>query len=125
MVYIDRADKTKAISGLDEAVAALHSGTSIAIAPEGTRSPTPRLLPFKKGAFHLCLQAGVPLVPVVVRNCGQIMAPHSKVVHSGTVDVAVLPPVPTDDWTRENLNEQVAKVRQLYLDTMADWPSAL
>lgn len=123
VVYIDRADKTKAISGLDDAVAALQSGTSIAIAPEGTRSPTPRLLPFKKGPFHLCLQAGVPMVPIVMRNCGQIMAPHSMVVHSGVVDVAVLPPIPTDDWTRENLNEQVAKVRQLYLDTMADWPS--
>lgn len=121
-VYIDRADSSKARSGLEAAVEALQEGKSIAIAPEGTRSPTPRLLPFKKGPFHLCMQAGVPMVPIVFRNCGEIMAPHSMVIHSGTVDVAVLPPVPTDDWTKENLSEQVAKVRQMYLDTMADWP---
>ena len=72
----------------------LRSGKSIAIAPEGTRSPTPRLLPFKKGPFHMAMQAGVPVVPIVMRNAGQIMAAHSMVIHPGTVDVAVLPPVP-------------------------------
>ncbi len=122
VVYIDRADSAKARTGLEGAVEALQEGKSIAIAPEGTRSPTPRLLPFKKGPFHLCMQAGVPMVPIVMRNCGEIMAAHSMVLHAGTVDVAVLPPVRTDDWTRENLNEQVSKVRQMYLDTLADWP---
>jgi putative phosphoserine phosphatase/1-acylglycerol-3-phosphate O-acyltransferase len=39
------------------------------------------------------------------------------------VDVAVLEPVPTDDWTKENLDERIAEVRQMYLDTLADWPS--
>jgi len=124
VVYIDRADSAKARSGLEGAVEALKEGKSIAIAPEGTRSPTPRLLPFKKGPFHLAMQAGVPMVPVVMRNCGEIMSAHSMVVHSGIVDVAVLEPIPTDDWTRENLDEQVAKVRQSYIDTLSDWPSA-
>jgi putative phosphoserine phosphatase/1-acylglycerol-3-phosphate O-acyltransferase len=39
------------------------------------------------------------------------------------VDVAVLPPVPTDDWTKENLDERITEVRQMYLDTLEDWPS--
>jgi putative phosphoserine phosphatase/1-acylglycerol-3-phosphate O-acyltransferase len=123
VAYIDRTDSTKARQGLEPAVEALRGGKSIAIAPEGTRSPTPRLLPFKKGPFHMAMQAGVPVVPIVMRNCGEIMAAHSMAIHGGTVDVAVLPPVPTDDWTLENLNENVARVRQLYLDTLADWPS--
>jgi putative phosphoserine phosphatase/1-acylglycerol-3-phosphate O-acyltransferase len=38
------------------------------------------------------------------------------------VDVAVFPPIPTDDWTTENLSERIAEVRQLYLDTLRDWP---
>ncbi len=122
VVYIDRADSAKARTGLEGAVEALQEGKSIAIAPEGTRSPTPRLLPFKKGPFHLCMQARVPMVPIVMRNCGEIMAAHSMVIHPGTVDVAVLPPVPTDDWTKDNLSEQVARVRQMYLDTLANWP---
>jgi 1-acyl-sn-glycerol-3-phosphate acyltransferase len=68
------------------------------------------------------MQAGVPVVPIVMRNCGEIMAPHSMVIHPGTVDVAVLPPVPTDDWTTDSLDEHIAQVRQMYLDTLADWP---
>ena len=123
VAYIDRTDSAKARQGLEPAVEALRGGKSIAIAPEGTRSPTPRLLPFKKGPFHMAMQAGVPVVPIVMRNCGEIMGAHSMAIHGGTVDVAVLPPVPTDDWTLENLNENVARVRQMYLDTLANWPS--
>lgn len=122
VAYIDRSNSTEARKGLEPAVESLRKGKSIAIAPEGTRSPTPRLLPFKKGPFHMAMQAGVPVVPIVMRNCGEIMSAHSMVIHPGTVDVAVLPPVPTDDWTREDLDEHIAEVRQMYLDTMADWP---
>jgi putative phosphoserine phosphatase/1-acylglycerol-3-phosphate O-acyltransferase len=122
VAYIDRSDPGKARSGLEPAVEMLRSGKSIAIAPEGTRSPTPRLLPFKKGPFHMAIQAGVPVVPIVLRNCGEIMAPHSYVIHPGVVDVAVLEPISTADWTKEHLNEQIADVRQRYLDTLADWP---
>ena len=81
------------------------------------------MLPFKKGPFHIAMQAQVPVVPIVMRNCGEIMAAHSLVIHSGTVDVAVLPPVPTDDWTKDNLDAKIAEVRQMYLDTLEDWPS--
>jgi putative phosphoserine phosphatase/1-acylglycerol-3-phosphate O-acyltransferase len=123
VAYIDRTDSTKARQGLEPAVEALRAGKSIAIAPEGTRSPTPRLLPFKKGPFHMAMQAGVPVVPIVMRNCGEIMAAHSMAIHGGTVDVVVLPPVPTEDWTLEDLNENIARVRQMYLDTLANWPS--
>ena len=123
VAYIDRSDSDRARQGLEPAVEALRNGKSIAIAPEGTRSPTSRLLPFKKGPFHMAMQAGVPVVPIVMRNCGEIMAAHSYAIHPGTVDVAVLPPVPTDDWTPETIGEHVAQVRQMYLDTLADWPT--
>ncbi|MEZ5157823.1 MAG: HAD-IB family hydrolase [Candidatus Nanopelagicales bacterium] len=122
VAYIDRSNSAEARKGLEPAVESLRNGKSIAIAPEGTRSPTPRLLPFKKGPFHMAMQAGVPVVPIVMRNAGQIMAAHSMVIHPGTVDVAVLPPVPTTDWTREDLDERIAEVRQMFLDTLGDWP---
>ena len=68
VAYVDRANSAAAREALVPVVDALRSGRSIAIAPEGTRSPTPRLLPFKKGAFHMAMQAGVPVVPIVLRN---------------------------------------------------------
>jgi putative phosphoserine phosphatase/1-acylglycerol-3-phosphate O-acyltransferase len=68
------------------------------------------------------MQADVPVVPIVMRNCGEIMAAHSMIIHPGTVDVAVLPPVATTDWSKDNLDENIAAVRQMYLDTLGDWP---
>lgn len=122
IAFIDRADPTAAKAALAPAVDSLREGRSLVIAPEGTRSPTPKLLPFKKGAFHLALQAGVPMVPIVIRNAGEIMPAHSVLISPGTVQVAVLPPIRTDRWTVANLDRQVSRVRGMFLDTLADWP---
>jgi len=124
VAYIDRSNNARAREELQPVVDALKAGRSIAIAPEGTRSPTARLLPFKKGPFHMAMQAGVPVVPIVMRNCGEIMAAHSYVIHPGVVDVAVLPPVSTKGWTKANMGRKIAEVRQMYLDTLADWPES-
>ena len=121
IAYVDRSDSVAAREALGPALESLKSGTSLVIAPEGTRSPTPRLLPFKKGAFHLAMQAGVPMVPVVIRNAGEIMPAHSMILTPGTVQVRVLEPVPTDNWTAKNLDEQVAKVEELFAVAMDDW----
>ena len=124
VAYVDRTDHVAAREALAPALESLESGTSLVIAPEGTRSPTPRLLPFKKGAFHLAMQAGVPMVPVVIRNAGEIMPSRSVVLTPGTVQVRVLAPIPTDDWTVEDLDEQVARVERLYADALDDWDGA-
>ena len=73
IAYIDRGNTQKAKQALQPAVDKLRHGTSIAIAPEGTRSPTPKPGPFKNGGFHIAMQAGVPIVPVVIRNTGELM----------------------------------------------------
>jgi putative phosphoserine phosphatase/1-acylglycerol-3-phosphate O-acyltransferase len=122
VAYVDRSNHDKAIHQLDGVVEKLQGGTSIVIAPEGTRSATARLGPFKKGPFHMAMQAGVPLVPIIMRNCGELMAAHSYVIHSGSLDVAVLPPIYTDDWTLENLDDEVEGVRQKFIDVLTDWP---
>jgi putative phosphoserine phosphatase/1-acylglycerol-3-phosphate O-acyltransferase len=124
VAYVDRADATKARAALAPAVEALRNGTSLVIAPEGTRSPTPKLLPFKKGAFHVAMQARVPIVPIVIRNAGELMAPRGVLISPGTVDVAVLDPIDTSRWTTRALDAKVRNVRQQYLDTLAAWPRA-
>jgi 1-acyl-sn-glycerol-3-phosphate acyltransferase len=65
-ISIDRSNRRAAIRSLDRARALLASGTHVWIAPEGTRSKTGKLLPFKKGAFYLALEAGLPILPVTV-----------------------------------------------------------
>ena len=121
VAYIDRTDAVAARAALAPAVEALRDGKSLVIAPEGTRSPTPKLLPFKKGAFHLAMQAQVPMVPIVIRNAGAIMPAHSLLITPGVVQVAVLPPIDTSRWTLKGLDRQVTRVRTMYLDRMAAW----
>jgi putative phosphoserine phosphatase/1-acylglycerol-3-phosphate O-acyltransferase len=124
MVFIDRADRAKAIEQLAPAVAKLRDeGVSLVMAPEGTRSSTPRVGPFKKGAFHIAMQAGVPVVPIVLRNTGALMWRKAQLVAPGTVEVQVLPPVDTAHWTAATVGEHAEEVRQLFMTTLADWPA--
>ncbi|MGZ4665488.1 MAG: lysophospholipid acyltransferase family protein, partial [Frankiaceae bacterium] len=82
---------------------------------------TPKLGPFKKGGFHIAMQAGVPIVPVVIRNAGEVMWRNSFWLHSGRVEVAVLAPIPTDGWEAADLDAHVADVRQRFVDTLDAW----
>jgi putative phosphoserine phosphatase/1-acylglycerol-3-phosphate O-acyltransferase len=117
-VFIDRYDRERAIQALAPAVEALRSGLSLVIAPEGTRSATPRLGPFKKGAFHLAMRAEVPLVPVVIRNAIDAMPKHAMVARPATVEVSVLPPVDTRSWRVTHLEEHMREVRDMFLSAL-------
>src|SRR3546814_4608784 len=79
-VFVDRADGKSAIKAMEPLVDAIQKeGKSICIAPEGTRSLTPKLEPFKKSAFHLAMQEGVPIVPIVINNATDV-APKNEFV---------------------------------------------
>ncbi|MGI9124409.1 MAG: HAD-IB family hydrolase/lysophospholipid acyltransferase family protein [Mycobacterium sp.] len=121
-VFIDRDDPKKAVESLKQAEELTKKGLSVLIAPEGTRLDTRTVGPFKKGPFRLAMAAGVPIVPIVIRNAEQISARDSSTLHPGTVDVVVYPPIPLDDWNLDNIGEKIAEVRQLYIDTLRDWP---
>jgi putative phosphoserine phosphatase/1-acylglycerol-3-phosphate O-acyltransferase len=122
VAFVDRANTSRAVSALQPAVDRLRKGVSIVMSPEGTRSLSPRVGAFKKGGFHLARDAGVPIVPVVIRNAGEIMWRNAKVAQEGTIEVVVHEPVPTADWTKADLDEWVPRMRQLYVDTLDDWP---
>src|SRR5262252_8799753 len=123
VAFVDRHDHEQAVKALEPAVQKLHEGISLVIAPEGTRSATPALGPFKKGAFHVAMQAKVPIVPIVIRNSGELMWRGATTLHAGTVQVAVLPPVSTAGWTVGELDEHIERIRGQYLTTLANWPA--
>lgn len=117
-VFIDRFNHDKAIQAMQPAVDALRHGLSIAIAPEGTRSATPHLGRFKKGAFHLAMAAKAPIVPIVFRNALDALPKHAVVVRPATVEVVVHPPISTANWQSEDLDQRIAEIHQLYTDTL-------
>lgn len=120
--FIDRDDPKAAVEGLKKIEELARKGISVLIAPEGTRLDTTEVGEFKKGPFRIAMAAGVPLVPIVIRNAEVIAERNSSTFNAGAVDIAVFPPISVDDWTSENLSERIAEVRQLYLDTLKDWP---
>ncbi|MCW2661869.1 MAG: acyltransferase family protein, partial [Mycobacterium sp.] len=121
-VFIDRDDPVAAVETMHTVEARAKNGLSILMAPEGTRLDTTEVGPFKKGPFRLAMAAGIPIVPIVIRNAEIVAARNSNTINPGTVDVAVFPPIPVQDWTLDTLPEHIAEVRQLYLDTLANWP---
>lgn len=122
VAFIDRGDAKKAIESMKSVVALAKEGISIVIAPEGTRSQT-GLLPFKKGAFRMAMEAQIPIVPVVLRNADDLGARDAIFMRPGTVEVMVLPPISVADWTKEDLDERIEAVRDLYVATLEDWPN--
>ncbi len=114
-VFVDRANASSAIEAMRPLVDALQKeGRSVVVAPEGTRTVTTRLAPFKKGPFHLAMQAGVPMVPIVIRNALDVAPKGDFVFRSATVDVEVLPPVDTTDWSVATIDDHVADVRAMF-----------
>ncbi|MEM9173391.1 MAG: HAD-IB family hydrolase [Pseudomonadota bacterium] len=118
-VLIDRKNSKSAIAAMQPLVDVLQDeGKSVVLAPEGTRSTSTRLLPFKKGAFHLAMQAGVPIVPIVIHNSIDVAPRGQFVFRPATVEVDVLEPIDTADWHADTVDEHVAMVRQLFLKTL-------
>jgi 1-acyl-sn-glycerol-3-phosphate acyltransferase len=92
-IAIDRQDRASAIRSLSGAVQPIRNGASIILFPEGTRSRDGRLARFKRGAFHLALDAGVPVVPVAISGTFQVIRPRSLIVRPGPVHVTFAPPI--------------------------------
>jgi putative phosphoserine phosphatase/1-acylglycerol-3-phosphate O-acyltransferase len=114
-VFVDRKNQTKAIEALKPVVKTLRDGLSVAIAPEGTRSAGDNLGVFKKGPFHVAMQAGVPVVPIVIHNATDVLPKGAFFVRPSVVHVDVLPPVDTSKWKAETIDEHVVDVRSDYL----------
>jgi putative phosphoserine phosphatase/1-acylglycerol-3-phosphate O-acyltransferase len=125
VAFVERGNTEQARRALEPAVAKIvDERLSLMIAPEGTRSRTPKLGPFKKGAFHIAMQARVPMVPIVLRGAGEVMRRGDQTIRPGEIEVVVLPPVDTSGWRMEALARHVAAVRAQFERTLAAWPNA-
>jgi putative phosphoserine phosphatase / 1-acylglycerol-3-phosphate O-acyltransferase len=119
MVFVDRENAKGAVAAMAPLVDALRRDRkSVCIAPEGTRTLTSRLAPFKKGAFHLAIQAGVPVVPVVIHNSADVQPKHEFAMRPATVRVDVLAPVDTSRWRTATIDRHVRDVRNLFLNQL-------
>ncbi len=120
---IDRSDTQSAVEAMRPVTDRLRDGISVVVAPEGTRSLSGELGPFKKGAFRMAMSAGVPVTPIVLRNADDLGSRNAATMRPGTVQVAALPPVPVADWTLAELEDRIAEVREQFARVLAHWPT--
>lgn len=108
LVPVDRSDREAAIESIRGANEVLKKGLHMVIYPEGTRSSDGRLLPFKKGPFHLAVDSGVPVVPVTLLGTFESWPKTRFALHPGTATVVFHPPVePREYADRDTLMQAV------------------
>lgn len=109
-IFIDRANRTRAIASLREAGKRIRGGTSIVVFPEGTRS-SDKVLPFKKGPFALAIEAGAAICPVTIEGSGKIMPKNSWDVHGGVIHVRIGAPIDASAYTTDQRDALMKRVR--------------
>lgn len=110
-VAVDRRDRRQSFDSLDQGSASLRAGNSFLIFPEGTRSRTGDLLPFKKGGFIMAIQAQVPIVPVAISGGRAAMRKGSAIVRPVRVSVRIGQPIPTAGMTLDDRDQLIARAR--------------
>ena len=96
IMAIDRTNRDRALKTMQAATDRLRSGISFGVFAEGTRAKPGEFLPFKKGAFYMAAQAGVPIVPVAIKNTDILMGKGTGEARTGTIEMVLLPPVKTE-----------------------------
>lgn len=119
VMAIDRTNRESAIRTTEAAAQRIKSGVSFAVFVEGTRAKPGELLPFKKGAFYMARQAGVPVVPVAIKNSDVLMGKGTGEARPGTIEMVFMRPIESVSRTSdEAIDELIAEARQAIADEL-------
>lgn len=112
-VFIDRKDRGQSVESMKQAVRQLQRGESFLIYPEGTRTRTGWLGPFKKGPFVMAIESGVPVVPVSVKGSYEIMPPDRFSIQPGRIVITFHPAIPTAGLSANDRQPLMERVRRI------------
>ncbi len=118
-IEIDRQHRQRALQSLAEAARKIREGKSVMSFPEGTRSKDGAVKPFKKGMFHLALEAGVPIVPITIIGAAEIMPKRSLKINPGEITMIIAAPIAVSDYTDSTRPELMERVRGIIIENLA------
>lgn len=121
-IPIDRSRKESAMRSIEAGARSLRAGNSFLIFPEGTRSETDEMLPFKKGGFIMAIKAGAPIVPVGIQGGRAAMRRGSRIIRPVTVSIRVGKPIETAHLTLDERDALIAQVRGAITALLAEGP---
>jgi 1-acyl-sn-glycerol-3-phosphate acyltransferase len=122
-VPVDRADREKAIQSISRGAESLRAGNTFLIFPEGTRSRTGELLPFKKGGFLMAIKAQAPIVPVAVQGGRDALRKGSWIIQPVNLTLRVGPAIETSGLTQYDRDDLITRVRQQIQTMLAAGPA--
>jgi 1-acyl-sn-glycerol-3-phosphate acyltransferase len=111
-VPLERGNRDQSLPAIERAAAALREGNSFLIFPEGTRSRSGELLPFKKGGFIMALQGQAPVVPVAISGARDAMRKGSFIIRPVRVVVRFGPPIETSGLTLQDRDALIVRSRE-------------
>jgi 1-acyl-sn-glycerol-3-phosphate acyltransferase len=119
---VDRRNKEAAMRSIEAGAASIRSGNSFLIFPEGTRSRTAEMLPFKKGGFIMAIKAGAPIVPVAIQGGRDAMRHGSSIIWPARVSIRVGEPIETAGLGLKDRDALIATTRQRIEALLAEGP---
>jgi 1-acyl-sn-glycerol-3-phosphate acyltransferase len=119
-IYIDRSNRAAAVATLERAKNTITDGTSVVFFPEGTRSRSGKLKPFKKGAFRMALDLGLPILPLTIVGTRDVLPAGTSDLMPGSARLVIHPPVPVKGRTVEDCDRLSAEVRAVIASSLPD-----
>ena len=110
-IYVDRQARNSRHEALSTGVATLRNGISLLIFPEGTRSRSGKMLPFRPGPFTMAIEAGAPIVPITVHGARELMPKGTLGLRPGAVTLVFHEPIETADMQAEDRAELMQRTR--------------
>ena len=113
MIFVDRKNRERAMASMRTAIQDIQGGKSIAAFPEGTRTKTGELLPFKKGVFTISKEGRIPIVPIAVIGSAKALASGSFFMRPATVELRILPALNSEEFFNMSIEEMANHTRNL------------
>ena len=112
-IFIDRSDHAAAMASLEEAKKKISGGTSVMFFPEGTRSRDGKLMRFKKGAFRMAVDLGLPILPLTVTGTRDVLPAGTSDLMPGSARLIIHPPIPVEGLSAANCSLLSSQVREV------------
>ena len=117
-IFIDRSDRQRAVAAINAAKNTIVNGTSVIFFPEGSRSMGSKLGTFKKGAFKIALDLGIPVLPITIIGTREILPPKTINLLPGRVKMIIHKPIDISGYSNDNLNELVKRTKEIIGDAL-------
>jgi 1-acyl-sn-glycerol-3-phosphate acyltransferase len=118
-IPLERGNRDQSLPAIERAAEALREGNSFLIFPEGTRSRTGELLPFKKGGFIMALKGHAPIVPVAIKGARDAMKKGSPIIRPVRITVSFGAPIETEGLTLDDRDTLIARARSAVAGLLA------